>query len=69
MSQRVLFTKQPPNSVFVIGITIVELNSFQFSKLLYQGIVDNKFLVAVTSKRFVFMLTNALFQKLRHLEM
>ena len=68
MCQRVLFTEQSPNSVFEVGIAVAELNSLHFCKLFNQGLINDKVLIAVPSRRFVLMFTNTLFQKLRHLE-
>ena len=69
VSKSVLFTEQSPYFVFVVGIAIVELNGFQLCKLLYQGFIDNKLLVAVLAWCFVFMQTDTFLQKCCHLKM
>ncbi len=68
MCQCVFFSEQSPNSVFEVGIAVVELNSLQFCKLFNQGLINDKVLLAILSRGLVLMLTNTLFQKLCHLE-
>ena len=66
--QCVLLAEQAPYSVFVVRIAVVELYGFYFGKLLNQSLIDGEILLSVLSWRFVLMLTNALLQELRHLE-
>ena len=69
VSQCVLLTKKSPNTILVIWVAVGKLYGFQLSKLRNQRLVNHQSLIAVSSWRLVFMLADALFQKLRHLEM
>ena len=66
--QRVLLAKQTPDAVAEVGMAVVKLNGLHLGKLLNQGFVDDKPLVAVLSRRLVLMLADALLQELRHPE-
>ena len=48
--QRIIFSEQSPDSVFEVGITVVELNSLHFGKLFNQGFINDKVLFAVLSR-------------------
>ena len=69
VSQRVLLAKQAPDAVFVERITRLKLRGFHIGKFFYQSLVDRKVLFAIFPGRLVLMLSDALTQKLRHLEM
>ncbi len=47
---------------------MVKLHCFQLRKLLSQRLVNHQSLITVSSRRLVFMLADALLQKLRHHE-
>ena len=47
---------------------MVKLHGFQLCKLLYQRFVNHQLLITVPSRCLVFMLSDALLQKLRHHE-
>ena len=47
---------------------MVKLYGFQLRKLLNQRLVNHQPLIAVSSRRLVFMLSDSLLQKLRHHE-
>ena len=68
MSQGVLLTKKSPYTIPIIGVAMVELHGFQLRKLLNQRLVNHQSLITVPSRRLVFMLADALLQKLRHHE-
>ena len=60
VSQGVLLTKKSPHTILIIGVAMVKLHGFQFRKLLYQRLVNHQPLIAVPSRRLVFMLADAL---------
>ena len=68
VSQGVLLTKKSPHTILIIGVAMVKLHGFQFRKLLNQRLVNHQLLIAVPSRCLVFMLSDSLFQKLRHHE-
>ena len=68
VSQGVLLTKKSPHTILIIGVAMVKLYGFQLRKLLNQRLVYNQSLIAVPSRRLVFMLADALLKKLRHHE-
>ena len=47
---------------------MVKLHGFQFRKLLNQRLVNHQPLITVPSRCLVFMFSDSLLQKLRHLE-
>ena len=47
MGEGVLLTEKAPDMFLAKGGALIELNGFELGKLLYQGFVDDKFLVTV----------------------
>ena len=69
MSQRILFTKQSPNAVLIVGIIMVKLDALQFGKLINQSFVNNKLLIPIPSGRLELVLPDPRLQELGHFEM
>ena len=69
MGDAVVLAKKSPYAVFVIWVAAIKLYGFQFGKLLNQRLVNDQPLIAVPSRRLVFVLADALLQKFGHLEM
>ena len=65
----VLLAKQAPDAVFAERMARFKLRGFHFGKFFYQGFVDEEDLLTVFPGRLVLMLSDALTQELRHLEM
>ena len=63
MGDAVALAKKSPYAVFVIWVAAIKLYGFQFGKLLNQRLVNDQPLIAVPSRRLVFVLTDALLQK------
>jgi hypothetical protein len=47
VGQCVVFAKQAPDTVFVVGIAAVELYGFQLGKLLNKSFIDDELLDAI----------------------
>lgn len=68
VSQGVLLTKKSPHTILIIWVAMVKLHGFQLRELLNQRLVNHQLLITVPSWCLVFMLADALLQKLCHHE-
>ena len=66
--QRVLLAKESPYTVPVVGVAAVKLCGFKFGKLSDKLFIDDEPLVAVLSLCLVFVITDAFFKEVGHLE-
>ena len=64
----VIITKKSPHTILIIWVAMVKLHGFQFCKLPNPRLVNYEPLVAVLSRRLLFILADSLLQKLRHHE-
>ena len=69
MRQGVAFAKYAPHAPAVILAAEIKLMLLEFGKLIDKGLVDNKALIAIGSRRFVLLRAYACLQKLGHLQM
>ena len=65
MRQRVIFAKDAPHAPAEILAAEVELMLLEFGKLIDKGLVDNKALIAIDSRRLILLCANAWLQILR----
>lgn len=69
MCQMVVFAKYTPYIFLANSLTEIPLVLLKFGKFINQCLIDDKLLISVGPRSFVFMRTDTLSQKVRHFEM
>ena len=69
MSQRVLFSENPPDFILPVWTNVFELIFLQFLEFTYQSFINNEILFAIHAWRFVLMSSYTWFEEFRHFQM